>query len=153
MKTTSTTNNAGPSPAPREAHQRAVFRKFTINRFVFQAKGKVDGVLIDPKLPPSFDNTANEDRPASHQKWWRRPYIETVSVEDCDRYYADRTDEWAEKGREYWAEGRPKWIAAWPFGTRYDVRCLDGGAWDRSTCWGMFATLDEAVACAKARLR
>lgn len=24
MKTTSTTNNAGPSPAPREAHQRAV---------------------------------------------------------------------------------------------------------------------------------
>lgn len=107
-------------------------------------------VLINPKLPANFDNTSNEERPPSHQKWWGLPYIETMSVEDWDRYYAERTDEWAEKGREHWVEGRQKWLDAWPSGTRYEVRCLDGGAWDRSTSWGMFQTLEDAVACAEA---
>lgn len=33
--------------------------------------------------------------------------------------------------------------------TRFDVRCLDGGAWDRSTWKGSFETLEEAVNFAK----
>lgn len=30
-------------------------------------------------------------------------------------------------------------------GVRYDVRCLDGGAWDRSTWRGTYESLDAAV--------
>lgn len=149
MNTTSTTHNAGVPPAPPEAHQRAEFQRFRIDGLVFWAKDESDGVLINPKMPASFDNTANEWRPPSHRKWWGLPYITTMSVEDWDYYYAKRTDEWAEKGREHWVEGRSKWLDAWPSGTRYEVRCLDGGAWDRSTSWGMFPTLEAAVACAK----
>lgn len=31
---------------------------------------------------------------------------------------------------------------------RYEVRCLDGGAWDRSTYWGTFGSIEEAIDCA-----
>jgi hypothetical protein len=79
------------------------------------------GVAFNPKLPRNFDSTPNDARPASHRKWWNRPYISTQTGDD------------------------PHWLNAWPSGIRYDVRCLDGGAWDRSTGWGMFATLDEAL--------
>lgn len=74
----------------------------------------------------------------------------TEIVANLDRYYAEPTDEHADKGREHWTDARPEWMAAaWPGGTRYETRCLDGGAWDRSTSWGMFATLDEALMRAK----
>jgi len=33
---------------------------------------------------------------------------------------------------------------------RFDVFCLDGGAWERPTCWGRFRTLEEALRCAGA---
>jgi len=108
----------------------------------------VRGVPINPKLPRRFSDTPNDARPASHDRWWNQPYIETETVEQLDAMYAGRTDDYAEAGRKRWAANREKWLAAWPSGTRYDVRCLDGGAWDRPTCWGMFATLDEAIACA-----
>jgi hypothetical protein len=36
-------------------------------------------------------------------------------------------------------------------GTRYHVRCLDGGAWDRSTIWGTFSQLEQAIALAITR--
>lgn len=35
----------------------------------------------------------------------------------------------------------------------YDVRCLDGGAWDRSTYYGLAKDLDEARAIARAGLK
>lgn len=85
----------------------------------------IDGVPVDPVLPADFDDTRNEDRPESHQIWWELPFIVT------------------QKG-----EG-DAWLKAWPSGVRYDTRCLDGGAWDRSTFWGAFATVAEAVECAK----
>ena len=95
-------------------------------------------IPVDPKLPKNFDSTPNDERPASHRRWFGRPYIETYTLE---RLYATRspTD-----------DERRRWLAAWPGGTRYDVRCLDGGAWDRSTWWGSFPTLEQALACAKA---
>ena len=31
----------------------------------------------------------------------------------------------------------------------WEIRCLDGGAWDRSTNWGAFASLEEALQCAR----
>ena len=114
------------------------------------AEDIVDGVPVNPKLPRRFDNTPNDARPASHDKFWGRPYIETETIEQCDAQYETRTDEWAAEGRRMWyEERRAKWLEAWPSGTRYDVRCLDGGSWDRSSSWGMFATLAEAVACAQ----
>jgi hypothetical protein len=104
------------------------------------------GVPFNPTLPPNFDDTPNEGRPQSHQCWWHRPFIRTETVERLDAFYADRTDAHAEVGRKLWAEsGRAGWMEAWRSGIRYEVRCLDGGAWDRSTSWGMFPTLDEAL--------
>lgn len=111
----------------------------------------VDGVPVNPRLPEDFNSTPNEDRPASHRKYWDVPYITTTSAEDWERIDTAATDEYAEQRRQRWAdEGRAKWFEAWPGGTRYDVHCLDGGAWDRATSWGCFATVAEAVACSKA---
>lgn len=123
------------------------YKSFTINGAQFKAENCVDGVLVNPKLPANFDNTANEARPASHRKFCDLAYIETVS--DVDFYPTNDADKYADERRKTWAEtGRASWFEAWPTGTRYDVRCLDGGAWDRSTAWGAFATLDEAIKCA-----
>lgn len=121
----------------------------TPHGYIF-AEQIVDGVPVNPKLPEAFDSTPNEDRPDSHRKFWHRPFVQSFSVEYWDAFYAERTDQWAEEGRRRWAEeGRRTWMEFWPTGTRYDVRCLDGGAWDRSTAWGAFASLEAAVACAK----
>jgi hypothetical protein len=99
-------------------------------------------IPVNPKLPKNFDNTANQARPQSHQRWWYRPFIETYTWEQMcgpiGRIWGSNAE-----------ERRAKWLHHWPTGTRYDVRCLDGGAWDRSTWWGSFATLEEAIACAQ----
>lgn len=125
-------------------------KTFTLARKRFLAEDCIGGVLVNPKLPENFESTSNEWRPASHQKWWGRPFIVTESVDELDRYYAERNDKWAAEGQRYWeTEGRQKWTEAWPSGIRYEVRCLDGGAWDRATSWGMFATLEEALVCAR----
>lgn len=93
-----------------------------INGGSFKAECAIDDILINPKLPPRFGNTSNECRPASHQKFWNLPYIETFK---CDSPEA--------------VEGKV-----------FQVRCLDGGAWDRPTMWGGFYTLKEAIECANA---
>ena len=123
------------------------YQKFCLGGCFYHARSCVDGVLIDPRLPSGFDNTANESRPSSHQKWWFRPFINTETVQEMDELCARRSDEYAEAGRKQWQEARQEWLQSWPSGTRYDVRCLDGGAWDRSTNWGSFATLEEALHC------
>jgi hypothetical protein len=80
----------------------------------------VQGIPVDPKLPEGFWSTPNEGRPARHARWWGRPFIRTYPH------------------------------AAWPQGVRFDVYCLDGGAWDRPTAWGWFGTLEEAIRCVQA---
>ena len=111
-----------------------------------KAEKIIDGSPIDPILPKDFDDTPNEGRPASHSEWWNIPFIRTQTLEKLDALYATDTEE----ARKLWEEGgRDGWLKAWPSGTRYETRCLDGGAWDRSTGWGMFGTLEEAVRCAK----
>ena len=112
------------------------------------ARCEAVGVPFNPTLPPDFDDTPNERRPASHRQWWNRPFISPYTTETWDAHYAQL----AEGVQREWANsGRAQWMAAWPSGIRYDVRCLDGGAWDRSTNWGSFATLDEALACIASR--
>ena len=97
--------------------------KITLGGFQFQCSEIRDGVAINPELPANFSSTANETRPPRHRQWWDVPYIEV--------YHDDH----------------PQFVQHWKGNTRYDVRCLDGGAWDRPTCWGMFSTLEEALAC------
>lgn len=115
--------------------------RFSLDGDRFTAEKCVDGVLVNPSLPALFDQTPNGERPASHLKWWHRPFI--VACADPVSPYARCSE--AEKEIM-----RRRWFEAWPSGTRYDVRCLDGGAWDRSTWWGSFPTLEAAVACANA---
>lgn len=120
------------------------YKTFTVDGAKFKAVDCIDGVLINPKLPKNIDCTANDYRPATHKKFFNLPYIETCSDTDFDP--ANDTDEYAEQRRQRWAEsGRAEWFKAWPSGIRYDVRCLDGGAWDRSTNWGGYATQEEAL--------
>lgn len=105
-------------------------------------------VPFNPKLPARFDCTPNEERPVSHRRWWNRPYIVTETIDELDRVYAERTDPFADEARAFWAQSRAEWLDRWPAGIRFEVRCLDGGAWDRSTSWGFFATFTEAVSAA-----
>lgn len=126
-----------------------VTRIFEINGHSFQAEDCIQGVLINPVLPHFFDCTENNSRPASHEKFWFLPYIVTETIEDNDRRYAERVDEYADKAREFWlSERRPSWLRAYPSGVRYNVRCLDGGAWDRSTNFGFTDSLSAALALA-----
>lgn len=119
---------------------------------VFVAASQKDDVLIDPELPPEFDNTPNEERSPAHMRWWGMPYIVTQSVEALDARYGAMAGANADTARQqWWTTERPKWMQSWPTGVRYEVRCLDGGAWDRSSSWGMFKTVEAAVRCAKGR--
>ena len=126
-------------------------------RYTFE----IDGILVNPKLPEDFDITPHEERDKNElHEWWDKPYIvvEELEQESWIEHYHRLTDkeDWIdeqvgteedilkenERYREFWFE---KWYT----GFRYEVRCLDGGAWDRSTSYGMFATFEEALSVAK----
>ncbi len=127
------------------------YHQFTLaNGHDYFARQVVDGILIDPKLPADFENTPNDER-RGQEKFWNVPFIVTDDVAALDAFYAGRTDEHAAAGLAHWQSegGRAAWLKAWPSGMRYETRCLDGGAWDRSTSWGMFPTLAQAIHCAK----
>ena len=106
-----------------------VVQHFELLREESDAQGSstqiIDGIHVNPELPAEFDNTPNEARPKSHMVWWGVPFI------------VSHTDD------------HPRFLEHWKSGTRWDVRCLDGGAWDRSTCWGQYGSLEEAVKAAK----
>lgn len=90
-----------------------------------------EAIPINPPLPEYFNSTPNEERPDWQiEVLWNRPFIETTAFFSNEEFRED-------------------WYKHWPSGIRYDARCLDGGAWDRSTCWGMFPTLTEAIECCK----
>lgn len=99
--------------------------RIKLGKFSFRCDRVVNGVAINPQLPANFGSTSNEARPDRHRIWWDLPYIETYHDDDP----------------QFVAQVERKRV-------RYDVRCLDGGAWDRPTWWGGFPTLEEALACA-----
>jgi len=117
----------------------------------------VNGIPVNPNLPEDFDNTDNESRPVSHQRWWHKPYILTDEWKgESWEQYRDRLalggyepDHTPEAWAELQADMKAKWFESFPSGVRYEVRCLDGGSWDRSTWWGNFATLEQALECAR----
>lgn len=135
--------------------------KFREEGPIFYAEAVEDGVLINPALPADFDCTDNEQRsPEERARWWQRPFIQVESWEEQERLIRSHQEYLRMRGNEelcrpdleaYIQEQRSAWFAAWPEGKRYEARCLDGGAWDRSTGWGMFGTLAEALACINAR--
>ena len=117
----------------------------------------IDGIPVDPRLPANFDDTANEARPPSHQMWWGVPFILTDEWEgETFEQYRDRLagygwepDHTPEAWADLQAKQKANWFEHFPSGVRYEVRCLDGGAWDRPTWWGSFATLEQAQECAR----
>lgn len=116
-----------------------------------------DRFPLNPILRDWFDQTPNDMRePLELEHWWDLPFIVTDTWEDREtgfrahqvRLNAEGFDG-ALNADQVEAEIpalKAKWFEAWPAGTRYEVRCLDGGAWDRSTNWGMVASLEEAIA-------
>jgi len=94
-------------------------------KFKFICAAVVDGVPLDPVLPARFDDTPTDLRSIRHWVWWGVPYIKIHK------------------------DTQPDFVKFWKGETRYDVRCLDGGSWDRSTVWGQFGELAQAVALAK----
>lgn len=44
---------------------------------------------------------------------------------------------------------REQWLGSYPEGVSYNVRVLDGGAWDRSTNKGTFDNFEKALEVAK----
>lgn len=94
---------------------------------VFQCERLHGCVPINPVLPDDFDSTDNSTRPDRDLAWWGVPFVVT---------------QW---------DDAPEFVNYWKGNVRYDVRCLDGGAWDRSTVWGLFGTLKEALAMATLR--
>jgi hypothetical protein len=96
-----------------------------------QVNWATDIIPINPCQRDDFDSTPHEHRdPLELDHWWNIPYVQTC--------------EWSDIGSD--DEHREQWFAHWPSGIRYTVRCLDGGAWDRSTNRGSFSSLEQAVA-------
>jgi hypothetical protein len=112
---------------------------------------------LNPALREWFNNTPNEERErAELDDWWELPFIETYTWAEFEKHQRDtqashraeqnlyvKSDADLEAGI---ASNKVQWFTAWPTGIRYDARCLDGGAWDRSTSWGMAASLEAAIA-------
>jgi len=120
---------------------------------------KYEGIWLNPKLPQNFSNTPNEERsPAQLKKWWNTPFIVVTKYSKMDKNYEafkkrmSQYDMTIESENEYNTRieaQRAAWFGAWTDGLRFAVRCLDGGAWDRPTCLGMFGTFGEAFDLAK----
>ena len=122
----------------------------------------IHGIPINPNLRSGFDDTANDDRdPLEISDWWGRPFIRTESWDDNAESWASHVKrlkqypsiEIIEK-EVYEAqqiESKKGWLGSFPTGIRYEIRCLDGGGWDRSTLWGMVGSLEEAMQIIKKR--
>lgn len=146
---------ADPAPPEKTLHR---FRLEACGREVmFLAEDCTDiGVLINPFLPEGFDDTPNDERSEEElARWWGRRFIETSRIEDQledFESYAARCEidgmephfaqaDWEAQQQQL----RQQLEERYPSGTAYHVRCLDGGAWDRSTWWGSTDTLEGAL--------
>lgn len=119
------------------------------------------GYPLNPTLRIHFDQTPNDDREAQEvEDWWDLPFVLTQTWDEREQHTrAHQGRLRAEKSEHAVSDAeleamierqKQSWFKEYPEGTQYSVRCLDGGAWDRSTFWGSFATLDEALACCDA---
>lgn len=117
----------------------------------------VDGIPVDPVQRYYFDMTPNEERCEEEvEDWWDKPYIVTQGfTRDTYKEYIHRVGEGYKNlmTEEEFVEGKAKgyqqWCERYSDGYRYDVRVLNGGAWDRSLNLGTFDNLDDAIEKAK----
>ncbi|ODS23595.1 hypothetical protein AB835_08260 [Candidatus Endobugula sertula] len=120
----------------------------------------VEGFPVNPTLRPDFDSTDNNERdPLEIEDWWGKPYIVTDEYWQADDSYSDYVERMSdpkvkdliskvdteEEFCKRMDDDKKSWFEHWPTGTRYEVRCLDGGAWDRSSSKGMFSSLELAI--------
>lgn len=111
------------------------------------------GYPLNPVLRDNFCNTPNEHRePLEHEDWWDLPYIESTTWQQSEASIRlaqqARGDELSTMEAEARIETlKASFFAFNPGGTKYTVHCLDGGAWDRPTMWGVFPALEEAIEC------
>ncbi|MFK5949576.1 MAG: hypothetical protein QM500_12495 [Methylococcales bacterium] len=121
-----------------------------------QNQKKVRGIPFNPVLRVDFDQTPNDDREALETSdWWDLPYIRSctwANMGDSYTAYLERVSvlkDFTPKSQTDFdleqEEIRIRWFKSWPGGVRYEIRCLDGGAWDRSTNRGFTASLDDAL--------
>lgn len=121
---------------------------FKLKGQIVAAEQCVGGVFVNPVLPELFDLADGLMVP--NPVWWNRPYVVTETLEGMDAFYAVASGIWAEVARKLWLkEGRASWLKVWPSGTRFETRCLDGGALDSATSWGLFQNIEAALECAR----
>lgn len=125
-------------------------------RHYYESQRKIEGIPLNPVQRYYFDMTPNEERDQREvDDWWDQPYIVTeVFEKDIYKDYLVRTKDNLKIETEDEFNKRQKisateWEKAFPGGIRYDVRCLDGGAWDRSTWKGSFDNINDALELAK----
>jgi len=122
-------------------------------------------IYVNPKVPEWMDYKDLNDRSESHMaKWFGRAYIRTQDFgednyrEYCERmaytqeddYNGEYTLETEQEFNDRRTKDKESWCKHWGSdGIRYDVRILDGGAWDRTTNKGSYGTLEEAMQIAK----
>ena len=117
----------------------------------------VEGICINPVLRYYFDATDNDIRSELEKThWWGRAYITTEEfTRDTYKEYLVRmknstTVETEKQFNSNRVNDRKSWFCHWGNdGVRYNVRCLDGGAWDRSSNKGFFDNLDDALILAR----
>lgn len=115
----------------------------------------VDGILINPELPENFDDEDIDTR--DHDEfieWSDKPFIlkttwdeEKTRIEEFDAFWEKEDPNHGFK--RDWDKQKRDWFREYPSGTMYQVRCLDGGAWDRSSNWGTTDNIEDAVDIAK----
>ena len=126
-------------------------------------------IYINPKVPKWMNFKDINDRSETHlAKWWCRAYIKTQDFgEDSYKEYLERMSYTQKEGyqgeykldtEEEFDTRRAKDLKSWceywgADGIRYDVRILDGGAWDRTTNKGSYKTLEEAMEVAKGLMK
>lgn len=115
-------------------------------------------IPLNPKLRSDFDDTPNSERDdLETEHWWGKPFIVSGEYWAPDTSYqefyermkgfgdVESESEWLNR----MAENKAGWFKAYPTGTAYEVRCLTGGAWDRSSWIATVATLKEAIKIAQ----
>jgi predicted nuclease with TOPRIM domain len=120
----------------------------------------IDGILVNPITPEWMDFKDINERSEEHlEEWFNKPYIRVTRYEAPDNSYEEYFERLKDCNMELESEeefntriarDKKSWFNKWgEDGLRYDVRILDGGAWDRTTNKGSYSTLEEALKVAK----
>lgn len=111
------------------------------------------GYPLNPMLRDNFFNTPNDHREALEvADWWDLPFIESTTWQDTEsdlrRAQQARGGDLSTAEAEAEIEAHKTAFHSFnPGVTKYMVRSLDGGSWDRPSMWGTFTLLKDAIEC------